>query len=210
MRKQRSPVRADLEREVAEILAAEPGERRRRPGDRRVAYDRAADEAARATAETRSPNAGPAVHRRAARANFAAAEIARELRDDDAATGHERLANAHQETALRQESEAPPSDPEIARAVREAIRRVDAAGRFGPHKVFVSAVWATLSRDPRFRRWSLGEFKRSLLRLHQDGLVDLARADLVGAMDPRQVGASEIVGPGRVSFHFVLDPAHLP
>jgi hypothetical protein len=62
---------------------------------------------------------------------------------------------------------------------------------------------------------TLEHFKAWLLRglrLTRDGtergapLVVLARADLVAAMDPTMVAASETVTDGAM-FHFVLDPA---
>lgn len=195
-----TPTNADLERDVARLLDKRPDARARR-----VAYDQAADEAARSTAQTRGPGTTPAVHRNAARANLAAADRARALRDDEAAVGHERLAAAHEQAALRQETDAPPSDTEVARAVHDAIRRIGASGRFGPDRVFISEIWAVASRDPRFRRMAGAEFKRALVRANRQRLIDLERADLVGAMDPRQVRASEIVDLGS-SFHFVLDP----
>lgn len=66
--------------------------------------------------------------------------------------------------------------------------------RFGPHKVFLSSIVDT--HDPTTRR--------VLLALHRDGLIKLARADLVAAMDPRLVQASEIQTAGA-TFHFLVD-----
>jgi hypothetical protein len=87
--------------------------------------------------------------------------------------------------------------------VRAGLARVPASGRYGDEKVFIASLWDTIARDapaemdlPRFKRW--------LLDANAKQAVVLARADLVGAMDPRQVAASEIVDRGA-SFHFVLD-----
>ena len=66
--------------------------------------------------------------------------------------------------------------------------------RFGPRKVFLSSIVDT--HDPTTRR--------VLLALHRDGLIKLARADLVAAMDPRLVQASEIQTDGA-TFHFLVD-----
>ncbi len=107
--------------------------------------------------------------------------------------------------APRQAVETPPSDAEVARVVHDAIREIGTPGRYGTNKVFVSEIWAVASRDPRFRKMTAAEFKRALVRANRLRLIDLARADLVGAMNPEQVRASEIVDLGS-SFHFVLDP----
>jgi len=207
-RKTHTPTNADLERDVARILTGRPGEPPTRRPDvrtRRLAYEQAADEAARLTARTQGSQTTPDVHRRAAQANLAAADRARALRDEEAAVGHERLATAHEQAALRREVDAPPSDAEVARAVQGAIRRIGASGRFGTELVFISEIWAVVSRTPRFRKMTGAEFKRALVHANRQKLLDLAGADPVGAMDPRQVHASEIVDLGS-RFHFVLDP----
>jgi hypothetical protein len=87
--------------------------------------------------------------------------------------------------------------------VRAGLARVPASGRYGDEKVFIASLWDAIARDapaemdlPRFKRW--------LLDANAKQAVVLARADLVGAMDPAQVAASEIVDRGA-SFHFVLD-----
>jgi hypothetical protein len=86
-----------------------------------------------------------------------------------------------------------------------AARVVD--GRFGDRKVFVSAVWRELHRDPRWADLALAEFKDRLVAAHRAGELALARADLVAAMDPALVAASEIAADGA-SFHFIVkEPA---
>ncbi len=52
---------------------------------------------------------------------------------------------------------------------------------------------------------SLDGFKRWLVSANSERQLDLARADLVGAMDRRLVAESEIEDLGS-TFHFVLDP----
>jgi hypothetical protein len=91
----------------------------------------------------------------------------------------------------------------LLQAVRDAIPRVGAEGRFG-EKVYVSAIWRTMERERKAADLSLDNFKRWLLGANRDGWLVLARADLVGAMDPRQVSESEINDRGS-TFHFVLD-----
>jgi hypothetical protein len=88
--------------------------------------------------------------------------------------------------------------------VREAIPRIGADGRFGPEKVFVSALWHRIERDGRLPDLSYDRFKRWLVTANRDQLLDLARADLVGAMDPKLVAESEIEHLGT-TFHFVVD-----
>jgi hypothetical protein len=70
-------------------------------------------------------------------------------------------------------------------------------GRFGPDKLFVSALLRALphERDP-------AAFKDRLLQAHRAGLLALSRADLVEAMDPREVESSEIRYMGA-TFHFL-------
>jgi hypothetical protein len=80
-------------------------------------------------------------------------------------------------------------------------------GRFGDRKVFVSAVWHELRRDPRWSGLALAGFKGRLLEAFRAHQLVLARADLVAAMDPALVAASEIAADGA-SFHFIVkEPA---
>jgi hypothetical protein len=91
--------------------------------------------------------------------------------------------------------------PFAAAVLRAADAVVD--GWFGDRKVFVSAVWDQLRRDPRWARLGLAGFKADLVAAHRAGELALARADLVAAMDPALVAASEIAVDGA-SFHFVV------
>jgi hypothetical protein len=92
----------------------------------------------------------------------------------------------------------------LLEVVRETIPRVGVDGRFGAEKVFVSAIWRSMERDHRLSDLSLDRFKRWLVSANRDGWLVLARADLVGAMDPKLVAESEIQDQGA-TFHFVLD-----
>lgn len=95
----------------------------------------------------------------------------------------------------------PPAPGSFARAVQAAARAAT-TGRFGDRKVFVSAIWEGLRGRPEAPA-SLGELKHQLLAAHRAGALELARADLVAAMDPALVAASEILADGA-SFHFVV------
>ena len=77
------------------------------------------------------------------------------------------------------------------------VGRKTADGRFGPDKLFVSALLRALphERDPT-------ALKDRLLQAHRAGLLALSRADLVEAMDPREVESSEIRYMGA-TFHFL-------
>jgi hypothetical protein len=88
--------------------------------------------------------------------------------------------------------------------VREAIPRIGSDGRFGPEKVFVSAIWHHIERDGRLPDLSLDRFKRWLVTFNRDQLLDLARADARGEMDGQLVEESEINDQGA-TFHFVVD-----
>jgi hypothetical protein len=88
--------------------------------------------------------------------------------------------------------------------VREAIPRIGSDGRFGPEKVFVSALWHYLENDGRLPDLSLDHFKRWLVTANRDQLVDLVRADSQGDMDGRLLEESEIRDLGA-TFHFVID-----
>jgi hypothetical protein len=109
------------------------------------------------------------------------------------------------------------SDLQIANLVHDALVEVPSAGRFGDRKVFISALWPVVLRLDaktggfRTNGCTLEDLKDWLLRgrlLTRDGndhgtpLVVLARADLVAAMDPAAVAASETAADGA-TFHFV-------
>jgi hypothetical protein len=100
-------------------------------------------------------------------------------------------------------SRRPPPET-VLEVVRETLPRVGADGRFGAENVFVSAIWHSIEGDRRLVDLSFDRFKRWLVNANRDGWLVLARADLVGAMDPRQVAESEIEDRGA-TFHFVLD-----
>jgi hypothetical protein len=102
-------------------------------------------------------------------------------------------------------SAIPPTLRSTMGIVREAVRTLPKSSRFGPDKVFISDLWEA-TRDET--GMDLIGFKKWLIQQNrQVDHLDLARADLVGAMDPKQVRESEINDLGS-SFHFVVDRQH--
>jgi len=102
----------------------------------------------------------------------------------------------------------PLDDDSFAAMVNHAVQTVGPNGRFGAHKVFVSAIWRNLAGDLSRRGMGLDDLKRRLLDANRAGRLSLARADLIGAMDPTEVKTSEIVDRGA-RFHFVIDTSRL-
>jgi len=76
-----------------------------------------------------------------------------------------------------------------------------ARGRFG-RKVFLSAVRRALKRTD-YGRLSRSDIDQLLVDANRDGLLSLARGDLVAVMDPDEVAESEIRSLGS-TFHFVV------
>jgi hypothetical protein len=114
-----------------------------------------------------------------------------------------RAASTAAITSARPAQRRPTSPAQAPLAlVRHAVAAVKGPGRFGDRKVFVSALWQRVGRKVGM---SLDEFKQWLFSQHRAGAVQLARADLVAAMDPKLVASSEIRVPGA-EFHFVVDP----
>ena len=98
-----------------------------------------------------------------------------------------------------------PVDRPFASEVKDVARSVR-DGVFGDRKVFIASAWEELRRQPRWTALSLDDFKDRLLAAHRAGDLSLARADLVAAMNPDLVAASETVTDGA-SFHFILREA---
>ena len=78
-----------------------------------------------------------------------------------------------------------------------------ARGRFGNRKVFIAAIRREL-RATKYASLPRVATDELLIRAHREGLLQLARADLVAAMDPHEVRDSEITYDGIVTFHFVV------
>jgi hypothetical protein len=92
-----------------------------------------------------------------------------------------------------------PSLEDFATRVLDAARR-SPRGRFGSHKVFINHVWRGC--QPELPGLDEGAFKRRLTEANRRGLLGLSRADLVEAMDPADVIASETRYLNG-TFHFV-------
>lgn len=96
-----------------------------------------------------------------------------------------------------------PTAHELATTILLAIDTTELP-RFGDRKVFISGLHAFVNEA-----WGgidRATFDRLLLDANRQGLVTLARADYVTAMDRDDVDASHIHDLGS-DFHFVLDPA---
>ncbi|MGC8642529.1 MAG: hypothetical protein ACP5XB_21955, partial [Isosphaeraceae bacterium] len=104
-------------------------------------------------------------------------------------------------TAGPAESPPPLDLPNFARRVMEAARATT-TGRYGDNKVFISHVWRTLQDHPDFRGMDQSAFKQHLAEANNARLLDLARADLVQAMNPEDVRLSE-VSYLNATFHFI-------
>jgi hypothetical protein len=96
---------------------------------------------------------------------------------------------------------APVLNAHVIEKIRAAARS-PSTKRFGDNKAFIASVWRCLSEDPDLE--SLGEdgFKRLLVEAHQRGDIVLSRADLVAAMDPAEVRASETQHL-NATYHFI-------
>jgi hypothetical protein len=92
--------------------------------------------------------------------------------------------------------------PSFADDVRHVARTAN-DGVFGERKVFIAAAWHQLRRRPGYTSLTLDDFKARLVRAHRAGELVLARADLVAAMDPGLVAASETLAD-TATFHFVV------
>ncbi len=107
-------------------------------------------------------------------------------------------------------TESPPQVEPVASALDlqalAALVRQSAStateGVFGRRKVFISRLWQQLRTHPALTAMPLDAFKRQLIAAHKAGLLVLARADLVAAMDPRDVAESETTHV-EARYHFV-------
>ena len=109
-------------------------------------------------------------------------------------------------------SEPPPRAEAPGTAVLGKVRaalRAPSAKHFGDNKVFISSVWQTLRGDPDVQPLGEAGFKRLLVEAHQRGDLKLSRADLISAMDPADVAASEIQHL-NATYHFIQTPGDQP
>jgi hypothetical protein len=87
----------------------------------------------------------------------------------------------------------------FAERVRAAARHCS-SGRFGADKVFISHVWRQMRGD--LDGMDLASFKRRLAEANHTHLLRLSRADLVEAMEPRDVEESQTEYL-HAQFHFI-------
>lgn len=83
-----------------------------------------------------------------------------------------------------------------------AAARAPGTARFGDGKAFIGSVWQRLATDPDVGELGEAGFKRLLVEAHQRGDLTLSRADLVSAMDPNDVAASE-TRHLNATYHFI-------
>ena len=77
---------------------------------------------------------------------------------------------------------------------------------FGRRKAFVSSVWEAIKAHPDVRaaRMTLASFKAQLLACNTSDLLELARADLVAAMDRADIDAS-VINDRFTTWHFIVN-----
>jgi hypothetical protein len=126
----------------------------------------------------------------------------KELRDAVLRDWIGREARGETEAPAPRPETRPPLDPStLAERVKAAARDCP-SGRYGDRKVFIGHVWDRLRSDPDFGGMDLDAFKQALGEANNLRLIDLARADLIQAMDPEDVRRSEVQYLGA-TFHFV-------
>lgn len=97
-----------------------------------------------------------------------------------------------------------PGHEVLARLVGKVRAASEGTGvrRFGTDKVFIGSVWQALATDPDVVALGQARFKALLAEAHRLGLLVLCRADLVAAMDPEDVSASETQHQ-NATYHFI-------
>lgn len=141
--------------------------------------------------------AAQAVGARRREARLLAAAIIDRWLSDGATAIAQPLAVAAPENGHGPTSSWPDQPEQLAARILDTARGMH-SGRFGDDKVFVSHLFREL--HPPYA--SLDRFKEELLELHRERHLTLSRADLVEAMNPRDVAESEI-RQHNATFHFV-------
>jgi len=119
---------------------------------------------------------------------------------------HAATSRALPAIAAQNETGEPGAAPEPRRSLVDDVRsaaRHARDGVFGDRKVFISSVWSALRETPPWSELELDDFKQRLVAAHRQRELVLARADLVAAMDPALVAASETRAEGA-TFHFIV------
>jgi hypothetical protein len=94
-----------------------------------------------------------------------------------------------------------PSLTDFARAVARAAHSPQVL-RFHGDRAFIGSVWEHMRASKLIGDMSLDEFKSNLVSAHRKQLLEIVRADLVGAMDPNEVRRSE-ARHDNATYHFV-------
>lgn len=90
---------------------------------------------------------------------------------------------------------------DFACAVQAAARRPGVA-RFHEDRAYIASVWEQMRGESPVGDMSLADFKNKLIAAHRERLLEITRADLIAAMDAREVERSE-AHYQNASFHFV-------
>ena len=90
---------------------------------------------------------------------------------------------------------------DFARAVIDAAKGPKVA-RFHSNRAFIGSIWEHMRGAQPIFDMPLDEFKHKLVQAHRARLLRITRADLVAAMDPREVERSE-ARYQDATFHFV-------
>lgn len=86
-------------------------------------------------------------------------------------------------------------------AVKQAANSCQ-TGLFGADKLFISHLWREISNRYPEHHCSLEQFKQKLLELNRQGMIQLCRADLIEALDQKDLSESRLIDLGS-SFHFI-------
>ncbi len=103
---------------------------------------------------------------------------------------------------------APGQCDRLAWHIVDVCKKIGPTGQFGG-KYFISYVHESLAVLPEYKGMTLPELSEILIQANRAGLLRLSRADMVDAMDPALVAASEI-RDGLATFHFVEIHNKLP
>lgn len=95
----------------------------------------------------------------------------------------------------------PLSLADFARSVANAAQSPQVR-RFHGDRAFIGSVWDYMRASKLIGDMSLEEFKNHLVSAHRKQLLEIVRADLVGAMDPNEVRRSE-ARHDNATYHFV-------
>src|SRR5690606_6950954 len=118
-------------------------------------------------------------------------------RDRSATTEH-TASTAHQAT----NGGHPATEDPVAWLVPRLKAAAPRVKRFGERKLFIGSAWEALKDEPRVAALGIDGFKDVLVEAHRRGVLELSRADLVAAMDPADVAASE-TRHLNATYHFI-------